>query len=43
MGKVPKGTADQKRNTFQKSHRAMSKEYGLKKYSPNELALNINW
>jgi DNA adenine methylase len=43
MGKVPKGTADQKRNTFQKSHRAMSKEYGLRKYSPNELALNINW
>lgn len=43
MGKVPKGTADSKRDRFHKSHRAMSKEYGLKKYSPNELALNINW
>lgn len=43
MGKVPKGTADKKRYTFQKSHRAMSKDYGLTKYSPNELALNINW
>ncbi len=43
MGKVPKGYADKKRNVFHKSHKAMSKEYGLKKYSPNELALNINW
>jgi hypothetical protein len=43
MGKVPKGTADKKRAVFKKSHSAMSKEYGLTKYTPNELALNINW
>jgi site-specific DNA-adenine methylase len=43
MGKVPEGTAKKKREVFHKSHRAMSKEYGLTKYTPNELALNINW
>ena len=42
-GEVPKGTADSKRNRFHKSHKAMSKIYGLSKYTPNELALNINW
>ena len=35
--------ADQKRTVFQKSHSAISKKYGLGKYSPNELALKINW
>lgn len=43
MGKVPEGTAAKKRNVFHKSHKAMSKDYGLTKYTPNELALNINW
>lgn len=35
--------AEQKRNTFQKSHGAMSRIYGLGKYSANELALKILW
>jgi hypothetical protein len=35
--------AEQKRNRFQKSHGAISKKYGLGKYSANELALKINW
>jgi hypothetical protein len=35
--------ADKKRNTFRVSHKAMSKIYGLGKYSPNELAINILW
>lgn len=35
--------AEQKRNTFQKSHSAMSRIYNLGKYSANELALKILW
>ena len=40
---VPLGTADKKRNTFRKSHGAMTKKYKLGKFSPNELAINIIW
>jgi DNA adenine methylase len=43
MGKVPKGTAAEKRKRFRTSHGQMSKDYGLTKYSPNELAINILW
>ena len=32
-----------KRNTFRKSHGAISKIHDLGKYSPNELAINILW
>jgi len=35
--------AKQKRHTFRTSHKAMSRIYGLGKYSPNELAINILW
>lgn len=35
--------AEQKRRVFQKSHGAMSRIYGLGKYSANELALKILW
>ena len=35
--------ARQKRYTFRTSHKAMSRLYGLGKYSPNELAINILW
>jgi hypothetical protein len=35
--------AEQKRNTFQKSHGAISRIHNLGKYSANELALNILW
>jgi len=35
--------AKMKREIFQKSHGAISKKYSLGKYSPNELALKINW
>jgi len=40
---VPVGYADKKRNTFRKSHGAMTKKYKLGKFSPNELAVNILW
>lgn len=42
-GKVPEGYASKKRNTFRKSHGAMSKKYNLGKYSENELAINLLW
>ena len=32
-----------KRSTFRTSHKAMTRIYGLGKYSPNELAINILW
>lgn len=35
--------AEQKRNTFRKSHGAISRIYGLGKFSPNEMALKILW
>jgi hypothetical protein len=37
------GVAKVKRSTFRTSHKAMSRLYGLGKYSPNELAINILW
>jgi hypothetical protein len=42
-GQVPPGYADKKRNVFQKSHGKLSELKELDKYTPNELALNINW
>ena len=39
----PKGYAQKKRNVFRKSHNAITKQYALEKYSPNELAINILW
>jgi hypothetical protein len=35
--------AEQKRNTFRKSHGAISRIYGLGKFSANEMALKILW
>ena len=35
--------AKQKRYVFRTSHKAMSKKFGLGKYSENELAINILW
>lgn len=35
--------ANVKRHTFRTSHKAMTRMYGLGKYSPNELAINILW
>jgi len=42
-GDVKKGYADMKRNTFRKSHGAMSKLHNLGKFSPNELSINLLW
>ena len=42
-GKLEPGYANKKRNTFQKSHGKISEIHELNKYSPNELALNLNW
>jgi hypothetical protein len=41
--KVPKGTAKQMRDRFQKSHGAISTKRKLGRNSPNELALKILW
>lgn len=35
--------AAKKRNTYRKSHGAITTKYGLDKYSPNELSINILW
>jgi hypothetical protein len=43
MGEVPKGYADKKRNTFQKSHSKIKGNWRDDDFSPNMLALNINW
>lgn len=43
QGKVPKGTAEEKRKVFQKSHKAIKGDWKKDKYSPNMLALKINW
>lgn len=40
VGKVDAGTSEKKRKVFKTSHGAI-KDKG--KYSPNQLALNINW
>ena len=42
-GDVKKGYADMKRNTFRKSHGAITEKYNLNKYSSNELAIRIIW
>jgi hypothetical protein len=41
--KVPSGTADAKRNTFQKSHKKIRGDWASKPFSPNNLALRISW
>ena len=43
QGDVEKGTADEKRKVFQKSHKAIKGDWKKDKYSPNMLALKINW
>lgn len=40
---VPKGYADQKRRTFQKSHRAIKGDWKKNPFSPNSLALSVLW
>lgn len=42
-GEVPKGYADQKRRTFQKSHRAIKGDWKKDPFSPNNLALKVLW
>jgi hypothetical protein len=41
--KVPKGTADAKRNTFQKSHSAIKGDWKKDPFSANNLALKVLW
>ena len=41
--KAPKGTADAKRNTFQKSHSAIKGDWKKDPFSPNSLALKVLW
>jgi len=43
IGKAPKGKAEQKRNTFHISHSKIRGNWKSDKYSPNNLALKINW
>lgn len=40
---VPKGLADQKRNTFQSSHSKIKGNWKSNPFSPNNLALRILW
>lgn len=42
-GLVPPGTAMKKRQTFQKSHRAMRGAWRTDPYSANRLALDLLW
>ena len=42
-GEVPPGYADQKRRTFQKSHRAIKGDWKKNPFSPNNLALKVLW
>jgi hypothetical protein len=42
-GLVRDGYALQKKNTFEKSHSKIIGNWEHNKYSPNNLALNINW
>jgi hypothetical protein len=41
--RAPKGTADAKRNTFQKSHSAIKGDWKKDPFSPNSLALKVLW
>ena len=41
--KVPMGTADAKRNTFQKSHSAIKGDWKKDPFSANNLALKVLW
>jgi hypothetical protein len=41
-GEIPKGTAKQMRDRYQKSHKAIKGDW-KNKLSPNYLSLNINW
>ena len=41
--KVPLGTADAKRNTFQKSHSKIKGDWKSDPFSPNNLALKVLW
>jgi hypothetical protein len=43
QGKVEKGLADKKRDTFVISHKAMGERYDLGNLSPNTLAIRILW
>lgn len=43
MGEVPDGYADQKRNVFQKSHSKIKGNWANDPFSPNSLALTVNW
>jgi hypothetical protein len=43
IGKVPKGTASQKRRTFHASHEAIKGDWRSRKYSRNRLALSLLW
>jgi len=43
MKSVPMGTADAKRNTFQKSHSAIKGDWKKDPFSPNSLALKVLW
>jgi hypothetical protein len=40
---APLGTADAKRNTFQKSHSAIKGDWKKDPFSPNSLALSLLW
>jgi hypothetical protein len=42
-GEVEKGYANQKRDTFQKSHNRIKGDWKKNPNSPNNLALHINW
>ena len=42
-GLVPIGYSNKKRRTFRKSHKEITKKFGLNKYTPNELAINVIW
>ena len=42
-GEVPKGTAENKRHVYHKSHERISQTYKIDRYSPNALSLVINW
>jgi hypothetical protein len=42
-GKVPHGTAEKKKNTFQRSHQKIKGDWKSNPFSPNNLALNVLW
>lgn len=42
-GDVPRGTAEMKRNVYQKSHSKIKGNWKKDKFSPNMLSLKINW